>query len=227
MPALPANIAGLVIMVVSCLLGLLLIIAFNYHMYVEAEKHKIKRRIVGQRILDLETRYKDPSLNQEEKTAVGVSILELNKINNALNASKSLADWYTEGVIDPMRKSTEANDVSEFMFHTSTGRTMVMFFMQLNNQISSVLLLVMSLFINGLVSHEIATLNDAGLISHAWVQAIAVSFVIYFCQNLLLSTIARFIDPRMGSSGMLYMPTDDDVRRGMGVPFNMNGEKLD
>jgi hypothetical protein len=99
--------------------------------------------------------------------------------------------------------------------------------MQLNNQISSVLLLVMSLFINGLVSHEIATLNDAGLISHAWVQAIAVSFVIYFCQNLLLSTIARFIDPRMGSSGMLYMPTDDDVRRGMGVPFNMNGEKLD
>jgi hypothetical protein len=191
--------AGMSLLMVGLLIAsmclALMLFLFLFRTFSESTMYRLKKKQLEERRRALTRKL------AENKTSVTDE-----EIQSLLNDSKNFDMQYHnsiylgvgESFTHPLVESTDAHIAYEIFFHTGLGRTVVLFFLESNTQISWMLAWMTTYFMQQLIQSEI--INQAVNVGNALASVVGLCFAVYFFHRMLFMSAQQYITSRMGGN---------------------------
>lgn len=215
-PQTPAQtnsmIWAVIIVIIVCLVGVLMCLMCCHHARAVSQIRKIKLDILDREMQKVNTEMTAAQGKPEVITALAARGKVIYERAARLHAQRSIFYELDDAVVVATGNSKESSAMYDLAFHTSVGRTMAVAFLQINAQVSNTMVFVLSLFIHSFVDDEIT--RSGTDIRRGQLQAISITFLVWFVYQVLNTHFGRYINTGMGANtDIFYEKPKEEIER--------------
>jgi hypothetical protein len=215
-PQTPAQVNSMIwaviIVIIVCLVGVLMCLMCCHHARSVSQIRKIKLDILDREMQKVNVEMLAATGKPDVTEALTKRSRAIYERAARLHAQRSIFYELDDAVVVATGSSKEASAMYDLAFHTSVGRTMAVAFLQINAQVSNTMVFVLSLFIHSFVDDEIT--RSGTDIRRGQLQAISITFLVWFVYQVLNTHFGRYINTGMGANtDIFYDKPKEEIER--------------